>query len=102
MRKTPYQNTINYPGINAFNSLEIMKTKHLWKYVIMRIKLRLGYIYMVNMGASKEVHNLTKEHVNCHINDMTNYKQIRQKDLYKYIGKGWNGCRWCLKKFDKG
>jgi len=71
----------------------------------MKLKLKLklakffGYNMIVN-EKSKEVHNLNTPHVNCHVNEIRRYKLIRSKDLLKYIGKGYNGCRWCMSKYD--
>lgn len=66
-----------------------------------KIKKFFGYNYIVNLN-TLEIHNLNKPHTNCKTNLMTNKKMITKKQLNKYLADGYNGCRWCLKKYDNG
>jgi len=67
------------------------------------IKIRrfFGYRYLVNLG-SMEIHDLKNNHRNCHIPLITKKRFITQKGLKKILLEGFNGCRFCMKEYDKG
>lgn len=59
-----------------------------------------NYKYVANKR-SKEIHDLSNSHVNCHISMIKNKKYLTYKGMKRYLNKGYNGCRYCLKDFDK-
>lgn len=66
------------------------------------IRILFGYRYVLNIR-SNEIHdyrNLTK---NCHYDLMVDKKFLTTKSMIKIIKNNpVNGCRWCMKKYDKG
>jgi hypothetical protein len=61
-----------------------------------------GYTYLVNLSTG-EIHDLKVGHKNCHIELIAkDHKRYRtRKQVAKLMGKaGFNGCRWCMAKFD--
>ena len=63
-----------------------------------------GLTYLVNEH-TKEIHNLENEKKNCSIGMIAkhNKRHITRTKAIKLILNGkYNGCRWCLKKYDKG
>jgi len=62
-----------------------------------------GYRYLIN-HASREVHDLGNEHVNCHILSIKNRefaKRKRAMDIMSMVQE-YNGCRWCNKEHNNG
>lgn len=66
-----------------------------------KIKKILGYRYIVNLN-TWEIHDLKNTHENCKLNLMTNKKMITKKQLNAYLEDGFDGCKWCLKEYNKG
>lgn len=61
----------------------------------------LGCTYKVNLR-TKEIHDLNKPHGNCRSGMMTKYKLVNKKKMLKLMTEGYNGCRFCMKKYDRG
>ena len=81
-----------------------MKTKliRFWhRIVIIYVKYCTDYRYVANKG-TKEIHDLQNEHVNCHLTWLSKVDFIKEADLATWQKKGYNGCRFCMKKEDKG
>lgn len=68
--------------------------------LVEKIKKMLGYRYIVNLH-TWEIHDLKNPHVNCKIDMMSDKKMITKKQLHLYLEDGYNGCRWCLKQYNK-
>jgi hypothetical protein len=62
-----------------------------------------GYCYVVNLSerkGRKEIHDLRVHHVNCHLMAVRHYRITGETGLKQYLKNGWNGCAFCLKKYD--
>lgn len=59
----------------------------------------IGFSHIANMG-SKEIHDLEHFSKRCNIDKITNGRYIWSER--RWIKKGFNGCRFCNKKEDKG
>lgn len=71
--------------------------KKLWN----KIMKLFGFKYLVNLKTN-EIHDLSVPHVNCKT-DMIRYKKyINEKELTKLLNDGYNGCRFCMKNYDRG
>lgn len=68
--------------------------------LIDKIKMLFGYSYVVNLN-TWEIHNLKNTHENCKIELIVHKKMITKKQLHTYLDDGYNGCRWCLKEYNK-
>ena len=60
-----------------------------------------GCTYKVNLR-TKEIHDLKNPHGNCRSDMMSKYKLVSKKKMEQLMTEGYNGCRFCLKKYDKG
>jgi len=60
-----------------------------------------GFTYIVNEN-TKEIHDTKNKHHNCHLEVIYQKHFITKQTAYKLIESGYNGCRWCMKEFDKG
>lgn len=60
-----------------------------------------GFTYIVNKR-TKEIHDTKNEHSNCHLNLISRKRFVTKRKAYKLMKSGYNGCRWCMKEFDKG
>ena len=81
-----------------------MKTKliRFWRWmVIVYAKYCTDYRYIANKG-TKEVHDLWHEHTNCHLTWLTKVDFIKESELESWFKKGYNGCKFCMKKEDRG
>jgi hypothetical protein len=61
-----------------------------------------GYTYLVNLNTG-EIHNLKAGHKNCHTELIpVEHRRLRtRKQVARLMGRaGFNGCRWCMAKFD--
>jgi hypothetical protein len=61
-----------------------------------------GYTYLVNLNTG-EIHDLKVGHKNCHTELIaTDHRRYStRKQVAKFMGRaGFNGCRWCMRKFD--
>lgn len=59
----------------------------------------IGKPYKVN-HRTKEIHLLTKKHVNCLYQKKENTEYVGKKKVKKLLENGYNGCRWCFKEQD--
>ena len=72
-----------------------------------KILYLLGYKYIINKR-TEEIHSLENEKSNCKIDLIVNKKYITKKAVDKlledseFLMNDYNGCRWCMKKFDNG
>ena len=80
-----------------------MKTliKNLFQNVKLFFSKRTKKTYRVNFNTN-EIHDLRKTHKNCHLALMTNFKDVTEHTAMRMFEKGFNGCRFCLKKHDTG
>ncbi|MDR2233898.1 MAG: hypothetical protein LBE56_12375 [Tannerella sp.] len=74
---------------------KIFKTLKLW------ILMLLGYRFIGNRG-TMEIHRIDSRLPNCRLPMIVNREYIHVLSLRKYLRKGWNGCRFCMKRFDTG
>lgn len=63
--------------------------------------MRKGAKYLMNLP-TREIHDLTNTQSNCHLDWITKPVFIKEEDLKYYQRMGANGCRFCMKKEDKG
>lgn len=65
-----------------------------------KLRIFLGLRYAVNTK-TREVHDLKNLHKNCHEEtwNLNDFWFARWKDIDWKIN---NGCRWCMKKQDRG
>ena len=81
-----------------------MKTKliRFWhRIIITYAKYCTTYRYVVNKK-THEIHDLWNEKTNCHLSWLSNVDFIKEDDLVSWLQKPqYNGCRWCLKKYNK-
>lgn len=82
-----------------------MKTKQTFSE---NLKIILGRKYLLNLN-SGEIHLLTHKTKHCWIHMMNpknkvymTEKEFKAAMTNGYKGKSVNGCRWCLKNFNKG
>jgi hypothetical protein len=59
-----------------------------------------GYRYIVNMG-TKEIHRIDGN-ARCRTDMIRHGKYVTERRMRKMLKSGFNGCRYCLKKFDTG
>jgi hypothetical protein len=71
------------------------------KRMIFTLARIFGYRYLIN-HASREVHDLANEHVNCHILEIKDREFARRKRAVALLDmvSEYNGCRWCMKEKD--
>lgn len=50
---------------------------------------------------SKEIHDLLRKHKNCGHKYMTNFKDVSEHTAMQMLNKGFDGCRYCMKDFNK-
>lgn len=71
---------------------------------IQKVLFLFGYRYLANRN-TKEIHNLRYLHHNCHTKLISRksrmYLTTKEKDEL-ITSTEYNGCRWCMKKVDKG
>ena len=61
-----------------------------------------GLTYLVNLN-TKEIHRLSNKKERCWLHLMCHKRYVtRRKALRLILKKGYNGCRYCFKEFDKG
>lgn len=75
--------------------------KAILKRLLIRLNRLFGRPYLVN-HASKEVHDLRNEHVNCHLTAIRNYEFMSRKNAVQLMDltTEYNGCMWCNKQYD--
>jgi hypothetical protein len=64
----------------------------------------IGMGYVVN-HRSREIHNISEKHRNCHIELIAdqNKEYVSKGRAIQLIKKsGYNGCRWCWNPMDNG
>ena len=69
-----------------------------------RLKRLLGKKYLLNLN-TKEIHDLSAQHVNCHIALMADHNRqfISRKTAKKLLEDSqYDGCRFCMKDKDNG
>ena len=49
---------------------------------------------------TKEIHRLDSKYSQCFLNRMKNYDDIGRSQLRGYLKKGYNGCRFCMRRID--
>jgi hypothetical protein len=61
-----------------------------------------GYTYLVNL-TSGEIHDTKVNHKNCHLELIKNKKYLRKKEAISILNdtKNFDGCRWCMPKYNK-
>jgi hypothetical protein len=64
-----------------------------------RIKEFCGAKYIANLG-TKELHEIAKLTPKCRIEMITRGRYVW--NAKKWEKKGFNGCRWCMPKKDRG
>lgn len=50
---------------------------------------------------SNEIHDLRHKHKNCGHKYMTNFKDVSEHTAMQMMNKGFDGCRYCMKEFNK-
>lgn len=50
---------------------------------------------------SMEIHDLRHKHKNCGHKYMTNFKDVSEHTAMQMLNKGFDGCRYCMKEFNK-
>jgi hypothetical protein len=63
-----------------------------------RLMSWLGYKYIANFN-TKEIHVNGKCHA---LKNMSQRNKIYVRNALVYLAMGYNGCRFCLKRFDTG
>jgi hypothetical protein len=73
-----------------------------WNRLLINLAKWIGEdLYIVNEN-TKEIHSLKHEHKNCHLNLLSNWFFVNENELSWYFKEGYNGCRFCFKKEDRG
>lgn len=57
--------------------------------------------YLVNL-TSNEIHDLTHNHKNCRLKMITHYRLVNRKTSLELMSGKYNGCKYCMKQFDRG
>lgn len=50
---------------------------------------------------SNEIHDLRRKHKNCGHKSMTNFKDVSEHTAMAMLTKGFDGCRYCMKEFNR-
>jgi hypothetical protein len=69
-----------------------------------KLRILFGLRYAVNKK-TREVHDLKNIHKNCHIElwNIGDFWFVTKKQIKDYnIWMMHNGCRWCMRKYDRG
>lgn len=69
-----------------------------------KLRVKLGFRYLANKE-SREVHDLKRSSLLCHVDLISkkNRKWMTEKQMLKAVNSHeYNGCRWCMKKYDRG
>ena len=71
---------------------------------IRKFRRALGYNFLANKQ-SKEIHDMSRSTMLCHIPDIAkhNRKWMTEAQMLKAVNSHeYNGCRWCMKLYDRG
>lgn len=60
-----------------------------------------GFTYIAN-SHTKEIHDSKNESRNCNLALISKKHFVTKRKSYKLMKNGYNGCRWCMKEFDRG
>lgn len=68
-----------------------------------KLQMLFGNYYLVNKH-TKEIHDLRKKSANCRIPLLAKHNKwyVGEKKMRGLLYNGFNGCRWCMKEYDKG
>ena len=50
---------------------------------------------------SNEIHDLRRKHKNCGHKFMTNFKDVSEATAMSMFQRGFDGCRYCMKEFNR-
>ena len=68
------------------------------------INYLLGWRYIINTK-TKEVHDLKNKKASCRLDLMSskNKKYVGRQEMFRLVKEqDYNGCRWCMKIYDRG
>lgn len=68
--------------------------------ILQYILTRIGFRYIVNLNTG-EIHDSQNRQYGCHLELMKHKRFITEKQMHGLIERGFDGCRWCMPKYNK-